>query len=960
MTLRPRHSTYRGSVEAVGVIVTSSIIGEPEARRRIIDLWTPGTSVFGLAHDAWLVRWPEARRLRCDRAPGLPVALHGLVLATAPLTDKELAALAPLPGSLVRVQHGACDVVSLDRELDITTWLDVSAFEPIAVTSLGDPVPCAALPSAPAPAVRALFGELVGAAPAEARDVAAALYATARRSSIPADSPAVAGPSRRAPWIAGAALAGVVAVLAAPVAAFSALAAAFVVTTLAVTAAVARRFNATGSPPPRSITSASPPAASQPRLRPRSRLRDALTRFLAGTGLLRALGHRQSQYLQRMIAMFERGDFHEALRHAIPLGGRAGHEPGPPPLSSPTARGDLKISLATIPAATSLTVDTGGFALLRKIYRDAFDRLVRERRIDEAAFVLAELLQADEEAVAFLERHGRARLAAEIAEARNLAPALVVRQWFLAGDRQRAVAIARRSGAFADAVARLERDPGRSDEAAALRMIWADILATSGDYGAAVEIIAPVPGTGSLARTWLDHAIAGGGCVGALALGRKLQRFPEALLAHHDLLAMLTDPEDPAQASARATLMTSLGSAPANPAVRAAIRPLLRALIADGARGEPITEANIRKLGDLLGDDPLRIDLPAWPTPSVSTLLLLKNVRTSPIKIDLSAADCGAIAVHDVALLPDGKLLVALGELGVRLLARDGRTLWHADQPATSLVLSDHGDRAIAVTRRGDAFRLARLDLARRTADSWCEAQLDCWADDFDGQTWLVGQGSRLLVIDVLADPTLELRVLDHRDLGSDERMIQIARSPTSCIAIAADWSAGERWRWELPAWILRRRGETPQPGRDPPGAPAGQTFISTCGAQSAQGEYVGCHVPVASGEPSGPMTVVGPEVLSVFREDQPHAATREVPGHAKRVAVAGPWIALATLVDTGLEVHLIDLAELRTRLVVALTGAAVVALRFGADTLTLADDRGRVLTVELRHGGIERKLRML
>jgi len=57
--------------------------------------------------------------------------------------------------------------------------------------------------------------------------------------------------------------------------------------------------------------------------------------------------------------------------------------------------------------------------------------------IDEAAFVLAELLHADVEAIALLERHGRLRAAAELAEARPVPPALAVRAWLLAGDAAR-------------------------------------------------------------------------------------------------------------------------------------------------------------------------------------------------------------------------------------------------------------------------------------------------------------------------------------------------------------------------------------------------------------------------------------------------------------------------------------------------------------------------------------------
>ena len=49
---------------------------------------------------------------------------------------------------------------------------------------------------------------------------------------------------------------------------------------------------------------------------------------------------------------------------------------------------------------------------LRRLYREAFHRLESQDRVEEAAFLLAEGLHAHEEAVSFLERHGRLRLAA--------------------------------------------------------------------------------------------------------------------------------------------------------------------------------------------------------------------------------------------------------------------------------------------------------------------------------------------------------------------------------------------------------------------------------------------------------------------------------------------------------------------------------------------------------------------
>lgn len=103
---------------------------------------------------------------------------------------------------------------------------------------------------------------------------------------------------------------------------------------------------------------------------------------------------------------------------------------------SAVSRAIFGVAIGLSPSALTSSMFAAGdfFDKLRAAYRKAFEQLEREGRIDEAAFVLAELLHVDEEAVAFLERHGRLRLAAEVAEARDLPPGLIVRQWFLAGD----------------------------------------------------------------------------------------------------------------------------------------------------------------------------------------------------------------------------------------------------------------------------------------------------------------------------------------------------------------------------------------------------------------------------------------------------------------------------------------------------------------------------------------------
>src|SRR5262249_37443991 len=109
-----------------------------------------------------------------------------------------------------------------------------------------------------------------------------------------------------------------------------------------------------------------------------------------------------------------------------------------------------------------------------------------------------------------------------------------------------------------------------------------------------------------------------------------------------------------------------------------------------------------------------------------------------PLSIAIEARDVGSVAVRDAVFLPSGQLLLALGEIGVSLRSREGKSVLLFDAPAHHLVISDGADRAIAVARRAEVCRLSRLDLARRTAASWCDARLDAFAPDYDGLHWFV------------------------------------------------------------------------------------------------------------------------------------------------------------------------------------------------------------------------------
>src|SRR5262249_25924337 len=135
-------------------------------------------------------------------------------------------------------------------------------------------------------------------------------------------------------------------------------------------------------------------------------------RVATASRLSRLMGRRHAAYIHRMVEMFEHGDIREALRYAIPLGVPEAESLRGVPLRLPGPRADLAIKPPAAGAAWSVNrVAPDLYGELQRLYRAAFERLESQGHIEEAAFVLAEVLHAHEEAVAFLERHGRLRLA---------------------------------------------------------------------------------------------------------------------------------------------------------------------------------------------------------------------------------------------------------------------------------------------------------------------------------------------------------------------------------------------------------------------------------------------------------------------------------------------------------------------------------------------------------------------
>jgi hypothetical protein len=907
---------HRGVVEASAILVDEALGGPLTARRRVVAAWAPGVTVHRLAlgGGALLVRFPAPRWIDCVRAPGLPLVRMGpspaAPIASAPLTPAELAALAPAAGAAVIVRSGAPEcVVSSSADLeDPAGYLDVSAFAPIAVTPLG-PAPAPPLvTTAPHPVeARRLLG--VAAEPAQLAEVLEALRA-ARTGAAP---PRLVRPS----WFA---------------ALFATL-----------TALVSRLFSARGraeapggarggAPSAELVVAAQGPRGPSVFQRFGAALRGLFASALVRASLAPFLGRRQAEYLDKMFDMFERGDLSEALRHAIPLADGTGGGTSPPMLGLPTRRSQLAISGGGGSGGPTLYAPESFYEDLCRRYRAAFEQLEREGRIEEAAYVLAELLRESAQAVAFLERHGRYRLAAEIAEARGLPPAVLVRQWLLAGDTARAVLLARRHGAFADALARLENHP----QGPVLRLLWGGMLADAGDFAAAVEVVWPIPEARRTAEVWIDAAIAQGGGAAARMLAKKLSLVPAAFPdVRERALALLEDAAPVASSERRAFAEGLLAEGPSAGA-RTLARAALRALVRDGGRtGDAAPKLLVERLEAFAGDEALRADRPVWPTVERTPF----SQVGVPLVLSIAAGDTGVTPVHDAAHLPDGRTVLALGEAGVRVLGRHGRPLFALDQPAHRLVVSDRGDRALALARRGDAWRIARIDLVGRRSEVWCEARFDCAAADFDGSQWVVTAGGRLLVIDALEQRFDALASLDLCDRTS--AVHSIARSPSACVVALEQLGVPLAMRrYDLPGWTLRQRAHIDTPRRAAE-APA----VLAAGVTGTVALL------------AGPFTSAAGLLLFSAREGEPSKELHFPASPDARplaLQLGASWTACAFQTGSSAEVRLFSTASPGVRARIHLDGAGAACVRLAGDKqLTVADDRGRVLVMELDHGAL-------
>ena len=911
MTALPRRTIHHGVVRAQGLWFSAGIVSIQERQRRVLAVWEPGAQLF--AHgDGYIVRFHEPRSMTAAASLGAPLTLEGNTLTSAPLRAPERATF-PEGAWLILVEAGLARAFSAQdfRASDPADWLDLSRFrwlEPTPLEALDDP-PLRLEPSAdPQREIAQRLARTDQHRQEQGQLFTALNHQRTRRAAPGAQT---VHTSR----IASGFMRALLGVLS------------FVLGLRKSPNAAARSL---AVPPP-------PPGLLQ-------RLEATAARWIARSRLMTLLAHKQAEYLQTLLDALEAHDDMEVLRRAIPLSKGQG-EGVAPALSAPTPRTDFRISLSTHTKSSVIGLGDSLFGDLRRAYEAVLERLTRAGKHEEAAFFLAEILKEPERAVDYLERHGQLQLAAELAEARGLAPGLIVRLWFLAGDSQRALAIAVREDAFADAILRLERS-GKTKDADALRLLQADRLASAGHWLAAARLVHARPGGAVLALRWLELLRQTGDVRGvALELSLEPRRFDVVRAALEPLLALRTS-EAPDQRALVACEFKQLNVLTGKPLAR----ELTREILADAAEfGDRSLQETASQIADWLGGT-FRADFPSQLLPPGLFQPRLPQHYRSP------ARDAGSRPIFD-ACESASRFVVALGEAGVLVLNREGKRAAHFDTPADRLVVSDDGTRLLTLARRGQAWRVSQIDLATRRSRVWGELRADAFAPNFDGQTWVIARigsspkaDSELLVLDVFDDSPSVLRRTPVSGVIDAALGVQVDANHCNIFVSNADARLSvDRLRFDLPSWTLRERKPV--------------NFGKASGNQEFRGSFAAFgSAPLVlcmrwSRAPNGSYVplAVRCEHTQISLPTESQSATEVLRFHATARAFA------ASLVDEKGDAR-VFIGSFESKELVSVTelaGARTLSVRLNARRALIGDEAGRLLAFDLTTGRCVHDLRL-
>lgn len=710
---------------------------QPEA---LLDAWTPGSQLWQTrAPDGWLLAWPAPQTHAVEALPGWAVRRIGNLWQSA---DFPAAARAGRDAGLLLVHGNALEHCTL-AAFDPAVWLDLGA-----LSVWTEPEPAAdRVPDAPAPPAR------------EARAVFKGLpAASAEREAVQRALAGGTAPAtfwrRLARWLGAIPLG-------APLAGMGAA------STTGRTGAGRAAIRGSGW---------------------WERMLGALQRWSGLAGLV----HRQHRrYLQQLLRSLAERDWQQFLRHALPLddSAAAGPRRGLMQLLGPRAW----LTYTAGGGGSNVSLATDFFQQMQQHYRRVFQVLDQAGQVDEAAYVLAELLRATDEAIAYLGKHDKHRTAAELGELRELPVARQVGLWLKAGERHRALALALRHQAFQGAVQQFDSDqPVRAQ----LRLLWGQHLLARGQVAQAVDVMWPEPGLRPQLTALLSAVETGDGADDTRLLARAVALLPERFETQWPAFQRLLARDEPGRALLKQFAGT-LAAAQSTPATRLFARESWRALLVDRA-AVPTDHQLLTQLLKHADDPYLHADQPLWPDP------VANPQPAGPIV--LAEAPRGSLDIRALAAVADGQLLVGLGEDGCLLVDGDGRIRRRWRTPANGFAGEPGGAIWLALQRRKPTlWAVESLDLVQgrpREARLW---PLTVCAPRLVDGLWAVASVDRLRIqlLDLSSSPVH--CVWDSGVLPSPVRALEFGNGGLA--ALLGGFSQPlQLWHWRWPGLALANR----------------------------------------------------------------------------------------------------------------------------------------------------------
>src|SRR5258708_3559538 len=149
---------YRGTVAASAFLLDVELLGENEARRRVLSLWIAGSRLLQLDH-GWLLVLPRPVEIRAERAPGLAMRSDSGGLAGAGLAGEA--------GTVVFTRGGSVERIPLAEltSVAIAGWVDAGSVQVHRLTPCDSAAEAAVAPVTvrpPEPDLRSAAG--IGAA----------------------------------------------------------------------------------------------------------------------------------------------------------------------------------------------------------------------------------------------------------------------------------------------------------------------------------------------------------------------------------------------------------------------------------------------------------------------------------------------------------------------------------------------------------------------------------------------------------------------------------------------------------------------------------------------------------------------------------------------------------------------------------------------------------------------------